>query len=212
MDLAGVPTNDGASIVSLSKDGGAPTTLAPAEQTPTSIVLDGSGGILWLNGPWNGANAAIRHLDVQNGPPTSLATLLDFTSAPVLAGGRVFWSTASGLSSAATISSVALSGGTVSTTLVLGSPNSGGAAPLAADNEALYFAAGESGLNDGSVGKMELSSRAQSFVSGPVPIRPGMAVRDTVVELLLDAEQVYVFEYWGEYASGGHSRVRALSR
>jgi hypothetical protein len=110
------------------------------------------------------------------------------------------------------ISSVALAGGTVSTTLVLGSPHSGMAAPLAADDEALYVAAGDSGLNDGSVHKLELSSRAESVVSGPEPVRPGMAVRDTVEQLLLDAEQVYVFEYWAEYTSGSHSRVRALRR
>jgi hypothetical protein len=200
----------GASIMSLSKEGGEPVTLVANEQDCKSLQLDGSGGIVWLNGPVAGTNASIRRLDLSRSSPTSLATLLDDVSTPAIAQGQVFWSNPSGLGTPATLSNVQLTGGTVTMPVTLGSDGFQ-SVPVAADAAAVYIAATPNGLNDGSIQKYSLRSGSLSRFSASIPPVPEMDLGHRIVSLLLDSNSLYAFEYWAD-AGGMHGRVRSVPK
>jgi hypothetical protein len=208
---AGVPGNAGASVMALTKEASQPVTLAANEQMCSAIVVDGAGGIVWQNGPNGDTNGSLRRLVLSSGSPTSLASRLDLASIPAIAGGRVFWSNPAGFGTDGTLSSVPLTGGMVTTPLTLGSGNGAEPVPVAADSAAVYIAAAEGGLNDGSLRKLSLAKGSLSLISGPAAAIPGLVVRNQIVSLLLDSENLYAFEYWAD-GGGMHGRVRSVPK
>src|SRR5262249_28809122 len=162
---------------------------------------DGAGGVVWQNGPFNG-NGSIQYLPSARGTPSELASNPGFTSAPVVSQKRAIWLNGSSLN---TLSSAPLAGGAVSTLLHF-APGDGRARPVAADATNVYFACSATGTNDGSVGKVATGGGTPQSVTGPVALFPGLMVGNKVIALLVDANNVYVFDYYATTAE--HGRIR----
>jgi hypothetical protein len=212
VDFAGSP-NDGAAIMALSKEGGDPVTLAANQQMSTAIALDGAGGVVWLNGPNGGTNGSIRYLANGQTTPKVLASGLDFTSSPVVTQGRVVWLNGS---SQNTLSSVALTGGSIMTALHFAAVD-GWTPQVAVDPPGpptpttwVYYGASAAGANNGSVGQVFIQGGAPHQLAGPVSPPPNLMVGNKVVALLVDANNVYAFDYWA--TTGEHGRIRAIPK
>ena len=177
----------------------------------SGIVLDGSGGIVWQNGPNGDANGSIRRLAPSGNAPTPLAASLDLVSVPAVGGGRVLWSTPSGFGTAATLASAPLAGGNVTTVLTLGTGNGSASVPVAADAAAVYFSAAPGGLNDGTIQKASLDGKSAVPIAASLPVVPGLVVRNQVMALLVDDHDVYAFDYWADGA-GMHGRIRSVAK
>jgi hypothetical protein len=210
-DSVGAPGNDG-SIMALAKSGGSPVVLAQGEQMPGPITLS-AGTLVWADGPWGGANGMLRSLTpgLDAGAPTALASGLDNTWVPVVAGGNAYITVDGDLGSSGAIEGFSLTGDAGSeANPVVASFASEGPLAIAADASFLYY--GAIGSQAGAVYEIPLGGGAATEVAPSPRLPADLLVGETPQFLLVDGTRIFVFDYYALETTGEQGVVRAYAK
>jgi hypothetical protein len=184
-------TPPGGAIAKVSKKGGDVVVLAPGEQTPVSLTLDGD-WVYFADGVWGDDNGSIRRVPRAGGAVQTLASRRATTGVPGIAvtGGRVTW-TEDG-----TAFGMPVEGGAI---VALGP-----AATLAGDGRNVYLATADDRRLEILAGGEPLPLRSRTFTDDETWFVQG---------LVSDRSGVYWLDSWWSYRDPGpYSGVHTASR
>jgi hypothetical protein len=183
-----VGTPPGGQIASISKDGGKVDVIAPDQQTPTAVLVDGDFVYFGENG-WGDANGTVKRVPKKGGAIETLATRADGVRSLAVAKGHVAWV------SFTSLNQVALTGGPVLTVTPV--PNTaavGGG--LATDGTSFLF--GYSGTAGGEILAVDAGTTTTRTIAKPSV--PSDATHFIAEDAIWDGGAVHWLDGWWSYA------------